>query len=99
MSVEPGLVDTNVLVYALATRATQHAVSHGLLQAARHPTVVLYLTSQILCEFYSIITNPRRIASPYSPKEAIYSSWQRCKPTTFNGFIPSIRAISNCSPN
>ncbi len=71
MSVEPGVVDTNVLVYALDATATQHAASHRLLQAARNPTVVLYLTSQILCEFYSIVTNPRRIAAPYSPNEAL----------------------------
>ena len=29
-----------------------------------------YLTSQVLCEFYSIVTNQRRIAVPYSPPEA-----------------------------
>jgi toxin-antitoxin system PIN domain toxin len=71
MSVEPGVVDTNILVYALDADAAQHAASNGLLQAARNPATVLYLTSQTLCEFYSIITNPRRIAAPYSPSEAL----------------------------
>lgn len=71
MSVEPGLVDTNVLVYALDATATQRAASHGLLQAARNSTAELYVTSQILCEFYSMITNPRRIAAPFSPNEAL----------------------------
>jgi len=49
MSVEPGIVDANVLAYATA---------------ARRPSVTLYVTSQILCEFYSVITNPRRVADP-----------------------------------
>jgi len=71
MSIEPGFVDANILVYAADTGAPQHAASNGLLQAARNPSTVLYLTSQILCEFYSIVTNPRRIAAPYSRTEAL----------------------------
>lgn len=71
MSVEPGLLDTNILIYAADTGAPQHIASNGLLQSARNPSTVLYLTSQILCEFYSIVTNPRRIAAPYSPSEAL----------------------------
>ena len=35
MSVEPGLVDANVLVYALDADAPNHAVSRVLLEAAR----------------------------------------------------------------
>ncbi len=41
------------------------------LDAARDPSVKLYVTSQILCEFYSIITNPRRVAVAASPTEAL----------------------------
>jgi toxin-antitoxin system PIN domain toxin len=71
MSVEPGVLDANVLVYAMDTGATQHAASLGLLEAARDPATSLYLTSQVLCEFYSIATNRRRIVVPYSVAEAI----------------------------
>jgi predicted nucleic acid-binding protein len=42
-----------------------------LLDAARDPSVTLYVTSQILCEFYSVITNPRRVADPSSSAEAL----------------------------
>jgi hypothetical protein len=35
MSVEPGIVDTNVLVYALDADAPQHAAARALLDAAR----------------------------------------------------------------
>ncbi len=71
MSIEPGVVDANVLAYALNADAARHSVSRALLEAARGPSTTLYVTSQILCEFYSVITNPRRVAIPSSPAEAL----------------------------
>jgi len=71
MSVEPGVLDANVLVYAVEAGAPQHAISRALIEAARDPATALYLTSQVLCEFYSIVTNPRRVAVPRSPTEAL----------------------------
>jgi toxin-antitoxin system PIN domain toxin len=73
MSIEPGVVDANILVYGVDARAVQHASSRALLDAAQDPATTLYLTSQILCEFYSIVTNPRRIAVPRSPLEALHA--------------------------
>jgi predicted nucleic acid-binding protein len=67
---EPGLVDTNVLIYALDADAPQHAAARSLLEAARDGSVVLYVTSQILCEFYSLVTNARRVAKPQAPADA-----------------------------
>ena len=64
MSVEPGIVDANVLVYAFDADAPQHPVSRRLLDEGRSGSTTLYVTSQILCEFYSIVTNPRRVAKP-----------------------------------
>jgi toxin-antitoxin system PIN domain toxin len=71
MSVEPGVLDANILVYAVEADAPQHATSRALIEAARDPAITLYLTSQVLCEFYSVVTNPRRVAVPRSPAEAI----------------------------
>jgi len=71
MKIEPGLLDANILVYAMDVGAPQHTASQRLLEAAGNPATVLYLTSQVLCEFYSIATNPRRIAAPYSTAEAL----------------------------
>ena len=51
MPVEPGVVDANILVYAVNSVAPQHAASRALLEAALDPAVSLYVTSQILCEF------------------------------------------------
>jgi len=71
MKIDPGLLDANILVYAMDVGAPQHTASQRLLESAGNPATVLYLTSQVLCEFYSIVTNPRRIAAPYSPAEAL----------------------------
>ncbi len=71
MSVEPGIVDANVLVYAMDADAPQHAASRALLDAARDSSTTLYVTSQILCEFYSIVTNARRVPEPRSADDAL----------------------------
>ncbi len=65
------MLDANVLAYAVNADAPQHAASRALLEAARDPFTTLYVTSQILCEFYSVITNPRRVAVVSSPAEAL----------------------------
>ena len=71
MLVEPGVLDANILAYAVNADAAQHVASRALLEEARDPSVTLYVTSQILCEFYSLITNPRRVAVASSPAEAL----------------------------
>jgi len=71
MSVEPGILHANVLSYAVNADAPQHAASRILLEAASDPSVRLYVTSQILCELYSVITNPRRVTVASSPTEAL----------------------------
>src|SRR5580692_1101861 len=71
MPVEPGVLDANILAYAVNADAPQHAASRNLLDAAIDPSIKLYVTSQILCEFYSIITNPRRVAVVSSSTQAL----------------------------
>ena len=71
MSVEPGIVDANVLVDAFDTNAPQHLASRTLLDAGRTGATALYVTSQVLCEFYSIVTNPRRVLKLRTVADAI----------------------------
>jgi predicted nucleic acid-binding protein len=71
MSVEPGALDANVLVYAVDADAPQYAASRALIEAARDTATTLYVTSQILCEFYAVVTNPRRVSVARSPAEAL----------------------------
>ena len=71
MSVEPGLADTNVLIYALDADAPHHTAARALLEAARDGSATLYVTRQIPREFYAVVTNARRVAKPRSPAEAL----------------------------
>lgn len=73
MSVEPGVVDANILIYALDADAPQHVACRTLLEAATQSEepATLYVTSQILCEFYAIVTNPRRVPKPKSSADAL----------------------------
>ena len=48
MSVEPGIIDANVLFYAMDADAPHHAASRALLEAGRNPLATLYVTPQIL---------------------------------------------------
>jgi predicted nucleic acid-binding protein len=73
MSVEPGIVDANILIYALDAEAPQHVACRRLLEAAQAeaPTPTLYVTLQILCGFYAIVTNARRVLKPRSAADAL----------------------------
>jgi predicted nucleic acid-binding protein len=70
-SVEPGVLDANVLAYAINADAAQYVAARSLPEAARDPSTSLYVTSQILCEFYSIITNARRFPKAVSAAEEV----------------------------
>lgn len=40
------------------------------MEEALDPGALLYVTPQILCEFYSVVTNPKRIAPAFTAAEA-----------------------------
>ena len=67
------MIDANVLVYAMDADAPQHATSRALLDAARAAPGTFCVTSQLLCEFYSIVTNARRVPKSRSASEAAYA--------------------------
>ena len=65
------LVDTNVFVYFLYDASPQHAAAQALLNQARQPNARLCMTPQVMTEFYSTITNPRRVSPAYEPEAAL----------------------------
>ena len=85
MPVEPGLVDANVLVYALDADAPKYASSRALLEAARNGSATLFVTLQIICEFYSIVTNARRVSKPRPPADAMMA---------ISGFLAFLRLVA-----
>ena len=62
-------VDANILVYAALKDDARHEISRGLLKNPSRGK--LHLSSQILAEFYSTVTSPKRVTTPHSPAEAI----------------------------
>jgi hypothetical protein len=71
MSDPVALVDANVLVYAHFRQSEHHAASRDLLTRAQDGGIALCVTSQVLAEFYSVATDPRRVSDPFQPDEAV----------------------------
>ena len=67
---EPILFDTNILVYAHNLDSPYHLKAISLVQAAVEGMFEAVLAQQNLLEFYSIITDPKRVGKPLAPKEA-----------------------------
>jgi predicted nucleic acid-binding protein len=64
---ELAALDTNVLVYVLYADAEHHRAARLLAEQARDPNTALCCTPQVLAEFYSVVTNPRRVTEAKSP--------------------------------
>jgi len=60
-----------VLVYALYRDTPQHVASRAFLERAQRGELILCLTSQVLAEFFSIVTSTRRVSNPRTPEEAV----------------------------
>jgi len=67
---ELALLDTNVLVYATFKDDPFYSKAKELQVKVISGATRACLTPQILTEYYSAVTNPRRVTNPISPKEA-----------------------------
>jgi len=65
---EPAGVDANVLVYAHDDSSPYQDASKALLEDRDSQ---LYLSPQVLAEFFAVVTNPRRVTHPLSAEEAL----------------------------
>lgn len=76
------LLDTNVLVYAVASDAAAHPVCRDVVERAMSGALEAVLVPQVLVEFYAVVTSPRRVRSPMSPREAMaqVADWRRTMP-------------------
>jgi predicted nucleic acid-binding protein len=58
------LLDANVLVYAANVDAPQHDLSRAVVDAALSGQLPAALVPQVLLEFFSVTTDPRRMPHP-----------------------------------
>jgi toxin-antitoxin system PIN domain toxin len=76
------LLDTNVLVYAVNADAPQHPESRAVVRAAIAGVLEAAVVPQVLLEFFSVATHPRRTQHPLGPEAA----WQDV--ATFRAALP-----------
>lgn len=78
----PGLVDTNVLLYAANSACEEHEAAREFLLAAAASADRWYLTDAILYEFLRVATHPKVFPKPLGWREAL-------------GFLQPLRACEN----
>ena len=64
------LLDTNILVYAYNNDSPFHKKAYKLLDEALNGKINTVLIDKNLYEFFAIITDPKRVAHPVTPKKA-----------------------------
>ena len=70
MSVERVLVDTNVFVYATDTQSPHCPAASAFIDAVASGSFIGCVTPQVLLEFVSVVTNPKRVITVRTPEEA-----------------------------
>jgi predicted nucleic acid-binding protein len=65
------LLDTNVLVYALFPAAPQHTASRALIDSAQDAEAGLCVSPNVLTEFFSVVTDARRVSPARTPEDAL----------------------------
>lgn len=70
MMSEPVLLDSNVLIYTQDQNFPLFDISTKLVKKVIKGELKGVLAQQNLLEFYSVVTSPKRVIKPISPKEA-----------------------------
>lgn len=81
-------LDTNVLAYIVNVKASQHRAALEIFRPSERE--ILCISSQVLAEFYSYVTNPSILANPLEPQDAITRINRICQ-------MPHIKILS--TPN
>jgi predicted nucleic acid-binding protein len=70
-SSEAGLLDTNILVYAHDTLSPHYDEARELRDRASRGELPACISPQNILEFYSVVTNPRKLKNPLTPQQAL----------------------------
>jgi predicted nucleic acid-binding protein len=65
------LLDTNVLIYAEDILSEYHQTAKKIRDKSLKGEVFACICPQILSEYYSIVTNSKRVVHPIHPKQAL----------------------------
>lgn len=68
---ETGLVDANVLVYAINENADHHKAALKFVESGLNGKISMCFTPQVFSEFFATVTNPKRIAAVLSHENAL----------------------------
>jgi len=68
---ERALLDANLLVYTLYRNMPQYRDARYTLERTQEENAALCVSSQVLAEFYSTITNPKRVTAPFTSAAAL----------------------------
>ena|SRR5437879_6543167 len=71
MTNDRAMLDANLLVYAFYPKVPQHHPARQTLDQAQDENVGLCVTSQVLAEFYAVVTNPKRVNPALKPSAAL----------------------------
>ncbi|MCJ7560890.1 type II toxin-antitoxin system VapC family toxin [Candidatus Bathyarchaeota archaeon] len=64
------LLDTNILVHAYNKSSPHQRKASKIVKKALQGKIDAYVSSQVLYEFYAIVTNPKRVEHPMPSDEA-----------------------------
>jgi predicted nucleic acid-binding protein len=84
------LFDTNILVYSYNSNSPFNQIAKNLFESLDD----IFITQQNLLEFYSIITNPKRIELPVSHEEALGVLTEYSKSNILTVLSPNIQTLT-----
>lgn len=68
---EWGLIDTNILIYAHTSLSPLYQKAKDLRDKASRREILGCIAPQNLWEFYSAVTNPKKLQTPLTPDQAL----------------------------
>lgn len=71
ISPRAAVIDTNILVYAHFQDSSHYRSAYDLLERGREIDAELYVTPQVIAEFYAVVTHPKRVSNPFTAAEAV----------------------------
>lgn len=76
------LLDSNILVYAYDKLSANHTQAKSIMDKAFSGEINAYLSPQVLYEFFAVVTNPKKAASPMTSDDAAelcLDLWECCE--------------------